>query len=405
MATSPAVRRIVLAYSGGLDTSVILRWLVERYQAAVVAFCADLGQGEELAGLEEKARATGAAKTIVEDLRETFVRDHVFPMLRAGAIYENQYLLGTSIARPLIARRQVEIAREEGADAVAHGATGKGNDQVRFELTYAALAPELTVIAPWREWQFKGRADLIAYADAQRIPVTATAEKPYSSDRNLLHASYEGGILEDPWRAPYEDMFQLTMAPERAPDRAEEIEVELEAGVPVAVNGERLSPAALLARLNTLAGRHGIGRVDVVENRYVGMKSRGVYETPGGTVLRAAFQAVESLTLDREVLHLRDALVPRYAEMVYYGYWFAPERTMLQAAIDEAARVVTGTARLALYRGSARVVGRKAPRSLYDPRLASFDEAGGYRQEDASGFIRLNALRLKIRALVEKSAR
>src|SRR5213592_1161353 len=362
------VQRIVLAYSGGLDTSVILRWLVERYRAEVVAFSADLGQAEELAGLEEKARRTGATKTIVEDLREEFVRDFVFPMFRAGAIYENQYLLGTSIARPLIARRQIEIARQERADAVAHGATGKGNDQVRFELAYAALAPELTVIAPWREWNMKGRADLIAYAERHRIPITTTAEKPYSSDRNLLHVSYEGGLLEDPWRAPHEDMFQLTVAPERAAERAEEIE-------------------------------------DVVENRYVGLKSRGVYETPGGTVLRAAFQAVESLTLDREVLHLRDALAPRYAEMVYYGYWFAPERAMLQAAIDEAARAVTGTATLRLYRGSVCVVGRKAPRSLYDPKLVSFDDAGGYRQEDAGGFIRLSGLRLRIKALVERNAR
>ncbi len=397
-----AVRRIVLAYSGGLDTSVILRWLVDRYEAEVVAFCADLGQGDELTGLDEKARGTGAVKTIVEDLREEFVRDYVFPMFRAGAIYESQYLLGTSIARPLIAKRQVEIARSEGADAVAHGATGKGNDQVRFELTFAALAPELRVIAPWREWDFKGRADLVAYAEARRIPITVTAEKPYSTDRNLLHVSYEGGVLEDPWNAPYDDMFQLTVAPEKAPDRAEDVEVELDAGVPVAVNGERLSPAALLARLNALGGRHGVGRVDVVENRYVGLKSRGVYETPGGTVLRAAFLAVESLTLDREVMHLRDSLVPRYAEMVYYGYWFAPERQMLQAAIDEAARPVTGTARLRLYRGSVRIVGRKAARSLYDPKLASFDEAGGYRQEDAGGFIRLAGLRLRIRALVEQ---
>ena len=402
MAAETPIRRIVLAYSGGLDTSVILRWLVERYGAEVIAFCADVGQGGELTGLSERAQQTGASKTIVEDLREEFARDYVFPMLRAGAIYENQYLLGTSIARPLIARRQVEIARQEGGDAVAHGATGKGNDQVRFELTYAALAPELRIIAPWREWDFRGRRDLIAYAEAQRIPITVTAEKPYSMDRNLLHVSYEGGILEDPWRAPYEDMFQLTVAPERAPDTAEEIEIELAAGVPVAVNGERLSPAALLVRLNRVAGAHGIGRVDVVENRYVGMKSRGVYETPGGTVLRAAFQAVESLTLDREVAHLRDGLVPRYAEMVYYGYWFAPERLMLQAAIDEAMRAVTGTARLRLYRGSVRIVGRQAPRSLYDPRLVSFDEAGGYRQEDAGGFIRLAALRLRIRALVER---
>jgi argininosuccinate synthase len=402
MPGSGSVRRIVLAYSGGLDTSVILRWLLERYGAEVVAFCADLGQREELSGLDARARATGATKTIVEDLREEFVRDYVFPLFRAGAIYEGQYLLGTSIARPLIAKRQVEIARQEGADAVAHGATGKGNDQVRFELTFAALAPELRVIAPWREWDFAGRQDLIAYAEAHGIPVPVTAEKPYSTDRNLLHVSYEGGILEDPWRAPYDDMFQLTVAPEQAPDRPEEIEVGVEAGVPVAVNGERLGPSALLERLNALGGTHGVGRVDIVENRYVGMKSRGVYETPGGTILRAAFQAVESLTLDREVLHLRDALAPRYAEMVYYGYWFAPERHMLQAAIDEAARAVTGTARLRLYRGSVRIVGRRAPRSLYDPRIASFDAAGGYRQEDAGGFIRLAGLRLRIRALVEQ---
>jgi argininosuccinate synthase len=403
MATS--VRRIVLAYSGGLDTSVILRWLVDRYQAEVIAFCADLGQGEELDGLDARARGTGAVKCVVDDLREEFVRDFVFPMFRAAAIYEGQYLLGTSIARPLIAKRQVDIARAEGADAVAHGATGKGNDQVRFELTFAALGPELTVLAPWREWDMKGRADLIAYAEARQIPITVTAEQPYSSDRNLLHVSYEGGILEDPWRAPYDDMFQLTVAPEAAPDQAEEIEVELEAGVPVAVNGERLTPGTLLDRLNRLAGRHGIGRVDLVENRYVGMKSRGVYETPGGTVLRQAFQAVESLTLDREVLHLRDTLAPRYAELVYNGYWFAPERHMLQAAVDEAAGAVTGTARLRLYKGSVRTVGRKAPRSLYDPKLASFDEAGGYQQADAAGFIRLNGLRLRIRALVERGAR
>src|SRR5881398_2026667 len=396
-------KRIVLAYSGGLDTSVILRWLIERYRCEVVAFCADLGQGEELVSIREKARRTGASSVHIVDLREEFVRDFIFPMLRGNAVYEGAYLLGTSIARPLIARAQVEIARQEGADAVAHGATGKGNDQVRFELTYAALAPELRIVAPWREWEFRGRRDLIAYAEAQRIPITVTAEKPYSTDRNLLHVSYEGGVLEDPWRAPYEDMFQLTVAPERAPDRAEEIDVELEAGVPVAVNGERLSPAALLARLNTVAGAHGIGRADVVENRYVGLKSRGVYETPGGTVLRAAFQAVESLTLDREVMHLRDALVPRYAEMVYYGYWFAPERLMLQAAVDEAARAVSGTARLRLYRGSVRTVGRKAPRSLYDPQLVSFDEAGGYRQEDAGGFIRLAGLRLRLRTLVEQT--
>ncbi len=399
------VRRIVLAYSGGLDTSVILRWLVDHYQAEVIAFCADLGQGEELAGLDARARGTGAVACVVEDLREEFARDFVFPMFRAAAIYEGQYLLGTSIARPLIAQRQVAVARAHGADAVAHGATGKGNDQVRFELTFAALAPELAVIAPWRDWDMTGRADLIAYAEARQIPITVTAEKPYSSDRNLLHVSYEGGILEDPWQAPSDDMFQLTVAPEAAPDRPEDVEVTLEAGVPVAVNGERLSPAVLLARLNDIAGRHGVGRIDLVENRYVGMKSRGVYETPGGTVLRQAFQAVESLTLDREVLHLRDSLAPRYAELVYNGYWFAPEREMLQAAVDEAARAVTGTARLRLYKGGVRTVGRKAPKSLYDPKLASFDEAGGYRQADAAGFIRLNGLRLRVRTLVERGPR
>jgi argininosuccinate synthase len=325
-------------------------------------------------------------------------------MLRAGAIYESQYLLGTSIARPLIAKRQAEIAVAEGADAVAHGATGKGNDQVRFELTFAALAPELRVIAPWREWTLRGRPDLLAFAERHGIPVPVTAAKPYSTDRNLLHVSYEGGILEDPWRAPDDDMFQLTVSPQAAPDRPQEVEVEIDAGTPVAVDGERLSPAALLERLNAVAGAHGVGRVDVVENRYVGLKSRGVYETPGGTVLRAAFQAVESLTVDREALHLRDSLVPRYAEMVYNGYWFAPERTMLQAAMDEVARVVTGTARLRLYRGGVSTVGRKAPRSLYDPRLASFDEAGGYDQADAGGFIRLAGLRLRIRALLERGS-
>src|SRR5215831_7930131 len=347
-----SVKRVVLAYSGGLDTSVILRWLIETYRCEVVAFCADLGQGEELIPIREKALRTGASGVHIMDLREEFVRDFVFPMLRANAVYEGTYLMGTSIARPLIAKAQVDIARQEGADAVSHGATGKGNDQVRFELTYAALGPELTVIAPWREWDMKGRADLIAYAEQRRIPITVTAEKPYSSDRNLLHVSYEGGILEDPWRAPYDDMFQLTVAPEKAPDKAEEIEVEIEAGNAAAVNGERLGPAALLHRLNRLAGAHGVGRVDLVENRYVGMKSRGVYETPGGTVLRLAIQAVEQLTMDREVMHLRDTLAPRYAEMVYYGYWFTPERQMLQVAVDDAARSVTGTARLRLYRGT-----------------------------------------------------
>jgi argininosuccinate synthase len=394
-----SVRKIVLAYSGGLDTSVILGWLRQEYGAEVIAFCADVGQGEELSPVEGKARAGGASHVVIEDLRETFARDYVFPILRASAIYEAGYMLGTSIARPLIARRQAEIALEHGADAVAHGATGKGNDQVRFELTFAALAPELKIIAPWRDWSFEGRADLIAYAEKHSIPIPVSREKPYSSDRNLLHMSFEGGILEDPWREPYKDMFVLTVAPEDAPDQAQIVEIEYESGNPVAIDGERLSPAALLARANEIGGRHGIGRIDIVENRYVGMKSRGVYETPGGTILHAAHAAVESLTLDREVVHLRDSLVPRYAEMVYYGYWFAPEREMLQAAIDESQKPVTGTARVKLYKGNATVVGRRAPRSLFDPGIASFDEAGAYRQADASGFIALNGLRLRMRRL------
>ena len=391
-----APKKVVLAYSGGLDTSVILRWLVDTYGCEVVAFCADLGQGEELAPVEEKARRTGASKVYIEDLREEFVRDFVFPMLRANAVYEGAYLLGTSIARPLIAKRQIEIAVAEGADAVAHGATGKGNDQVRFELTYYALRPEIRVIAPWRVWDLNSRSKLLEFAERHGIPVPVTVEKPYSTDRNLFHISYEGGILEDPWREPYEDMFQLTVSPEKAPDQPEYVEIEYEEGNPVAVNGKRLSPATLLARLNAIAGRHGVGRVDIVENRYVGMKSRGVYETPGGTLLHLAHRAVESITLDREVMHLRDSLVPRYAEMVYYGYWFAPERFMLQAMVDEAQKAVTGTARLKLFKGSASVVGRKAPRSLYRPDIATFEADSVYRQADAEGFIRLNALRLKI---------
>jgi argininosuccinate synthase len=395
-------KKIVLAYSGGLDTSVILTWLIERYQVPVVAFCADLGQGDELEPARAKAQQFGAAAVYIEDLREEFVRDFVFPMLRACAVYEGVYLLGTSIARPLIAKRQVEIARQEGADTVSHGATGKGNDQVRFELTYYALEPGIRVIAPWRIWDLTSRTKLIAYAEHKRIPVPVTREKPYSTDRNLLHISYEGGVLEDPWREPYEDMFVLSVSPEQAPDKAEYVEIDFEAGNPVRVNGDALSPAALLARVNQIGGRHGIGRVDLVENRYVGMKSRGVYETPGGTLLHVAHRAVESITLDREVMHLRDSLIPRYAEMVYYGYWFAPERTMLQAAVDDAQRAVTGTARLKLYKGNVIVAGRKSARSLYNPEVATFEDDTVYRQADAEGFIRLNALRLRIRALVEK---
>jgi len=399
------IGKIVLAYSGGLDTSVILRWLIEEYGCEVVAFCADLGQAEELATVRERATGTGASEVVVDDLREEFVRDFVFPMLRANAVYEAGYLLGTSIARPLIAKRQVEIARATGAAAVAHGATGKGNDQVRFELTYYALEPGITVIAPWRTWDLKARSDLIAYAERHKIPVPVTREKPYSSDRNLLHISHEGGILEDPWREPYADMFVLTIAPEQAPDTPEYVEIDYQGGDPVAVNGTRLSPAALLAELNTVGGRHGIGRLDLVENRYVGMKSRGVYETPGGTLLHAAHRAVESLTLDREVMHLRDSLVPRYAEMVYYGYWFSPERRMLQAAIDESQRGVTGTARLKLYKGAATVAGRRADRSLYDPEIATFEAGSIYDQKDAEGFIKLAALRLRIQALVDARTR
>ena len=389
------VKKVVLAYSGGLDTSVILKWLIEEYGCEVVCFAADLGQGAELTGLEEKARKTGASKIYVEDLREEFVRDFVFPMFRAGAVYEGSYLLGTSIARPLIGKRMVEIAEMEGADAVSHGATGKGNDQVRFELTAYALKPDIRIIAPWREWKLNSRELLIDYARKHGIPVPVTKAKPYSSDRNLLHISFEGGILEDPWREPTEDLFLLSVSPEKAPDKAEYVEVEFADGDAVAVNGERLGPAALLARLNELGGRHGVGRVDIVENRFVGMKSRGVYETPGGTVLRAAHKAVESLTMDREVLHLRDSLVPRYAALVYNGFWFAPERETLQTFMDETQKGVTGTARLKLYKGNCTVVGRKSPVSLFDPEVATFEADTVYDQADATGFIKLNALRLR----------
>ena len=397
------VKKVVLAYSGGLDTSVILRWLIDTYNCEVVAFCADLGQGEELAPVEEKSKKVGASKIFIEDLREEFVRDFVFPMLRANAFYEGGYLLGTSIARPLIAKRQIEIARQEGAAAVSHGATGKGNDQVRFELTYYALEPNIRVIAPWRIWDKRSRSDLIAYAEAHGIPIPVTKEKPYSTDRNLLHISYEGGILEDPWREPYDDMFVLSVSPEKAPDKAEYVEIDYATGNPVTVNGERLTPAALLAKLNELGGKHGIGRIDLVENRYVGMKSRGVYETPGGTILHVAHRAIESITLDREVVHLRDSLISRYAEMVYYGYWFTPEREMLQTAIDQAQQNVTGTVRLKLYKGNVLVAGRKSERTLYNPEVATFEAGGDYRQADAEGFIRINALRLRLRALTQKS--
>jgi argininosuccinate synthase len=395
------IKKIVLAYSGGLDTSVILKWLKETYKCPVVAFCADLGQGDELDDVLQKAIQTGADDVYVEDLKEEFARDFIFPMFRANALYESAYLLGTSIARPLIAKAQVEVARRTGADAVSHGATGKGNDQVRFELTYMALAPHLQIIVPWRTWDLQGRADCVAYAKTHGIPVPVTKEKPYSSDRNLLHLSFEGGILEDPWAEPPADMFVLTKSPQEAPDAPHYLEIDFERGDPVAVDGQRLSPASLLAHLNEVGGEHAIGRVDLVENRYVGLKSRGVYETPGGTILRAAHMAVESLTLDREVMHLRDSLSPRYAELVYYGYWFAPERYALQALIDEAQQPVTGTARLKLYKGNVTVAGRRAPKSLYRPDLVTFEAGGDYQQADATGFIRLNALRLKIRARLE----
>jgi argininosuccinate synthase len=396
MTRQPSIKKLVLAYSGGLDTSVAITWIKERYGCEVIAFCADLGQGEDLKAVKAKALATGASRAVVQDLRETFVTDFVFPMLRANAVYEGAYLLGTSIARPLIAQAQMAVAAKEKADAVGHGATGKGNDQVRFELAYQTIDPSIKIVAPWREWPFRSRQDLIDYAAKHDIPVTATKAKPYSVDKNLFHTSYEGGILEDPWAEPPTEMFTMSVDPQRAPDRPEYVEIEYRAGDPVAVNGRKRTPVQLLAALNEIGGRHGIGRVDLVENRYVGMKSRGVYETPGGTLLHAAHRAVESLTLDREVLHQRDAMIPRYAELVYYGYWFAPEREMLQAAIDAAQRNVTGVARLKLYKGSIAIAGRMSPLSLYRRDLATFEEEAVYDQKDAAGFIRLNALRLKV---------
>jgi len=393
------IKKVVLAYSGGLDTSVILHWLIETYGCEVIAYCADLGQGEELDGIKEKALKTGASRVYIEDRREEFVRDFVFPCVKANAVYEGGYLLGTSMARPLIARRQIEIARREKADAVSHGATGKGNDQVRFELTYLAFNPHITIIAPWREWNLQSRSDLIAYAKKHSIPIPVTPDKPYSSDRNLFHISFEGGVLEDPWREPPEGMFTLSVSPEKAPDRPSYIEVEFKAGLPVAVNGRKLSPAGLLGTLNEIGGKNGIGRVDIVENRYVGMKSRGVYETPGGTILHVAHRAVESITMDREVMHFRDGLIPRFAELVYYGYWYSPEMEVLQRAIDETQKAVTGTARLKLYKGNCTVVGRKSPAPLYDPEMATFEADRVYQQKDAQGFIRLNALRLRLQAM------
>jgi argininosuccinate synthase len=393
------VKKVALAYSGGLDTSVILAWLRETYGCEVVAVTIDVGQGEELHGLAEKARRTGASSFHLLDLRERFVRDYVFAALRAAAVYEGHYLLGTSMARPVITEGLMEVVKEEGCDAISHGATGKGNDQVRFEVSAYAMDPRIRVIAPWREWDLKSRSDCIAYAKARGIPVQATAEKPYSTDANLLHISYEGGILEDPWREPDAGMFRLTRAPEAAPGTPRSVEIGFEDGTPVSVDGQVMGPVELLTALNAIGGEHGVGRVDMVENRFVGMKSRGVYETPGGTLLHLGRRAVESITMDREVMHLRDSLVPRYAALVYNGFWHAPERRLLQATMDEACRGVTGVARLKLYKGAAIVTGRRAERALYAPEFATFERDDVYDQSLADGFIRLNALRLRIRAL------
>ncbi|MBU4344486.1 MAG: argininosuccinate synthase [Desulfobacteraceae bacterium] len=397
---SDKINKVVLAYSGGLDTSVILKWLIETYDCEVIAFSADLGQEEELDHLEEKALKTGAKAVYIEDLKETFVKDYVFPAFRANALYESQYLLGTSLARPLIAKRQIEIAQIEGADAVSHGATGKGNDQVRFELSYLALNPDIKIIAPWREWTLNSRTSLMEFAKTHGIPVPTTPAKPYSSDRNLLHISYEGGMLEDPWQEPPEDMFTLTVSPKDAPDKSEIIEITFKHGDPVAINGKELSPANLLKELNRLGGRNGIGRTDIVENRFVGMKSRGVYETPGGTILRTAHIAIESITMDREIMHLRDSLIPKYSEIVYNGFWFSPEMKLLQNMIDQTQQNVSGVVRLELYKGNCRVLGRKSDRSLYSEGFATFEKDSVFSQKDAEGFIRLNALRLRIQKMM-----
>ncbi|NIO07914.1 MAG: argininosuccinate synthase [Deltaproteobacteria bacterium] len=393
------VNKVVLAYSGGLDTSVCLLWIKEQFNCDVVAYCADLGQEEDLEAVRQKARETGASKVIVDDLREEFVKNYIFPMLRADAVYEGSYLLGTSIARPLIAKRQMEVAAKEKADAVAHGATGKGNDQIRFELTYYALKPDVKVIAPWRVWDLNSRQSLIAYAKRQGIAVPVSRERPYSVDRNLFHVSYEGGILENPWEAPPDDMFLWTSSPEKAPNRSEIIEIDFRIGDPIRLNGKTRSPAALLSDLNALGAKHGIGRVDLVEDRYVGMKSRGVYETPGGTLLHVARRALESITMDREVMRLRDSLIPKYSELVYNGYWFSPERELLQKAMDGSQENVTGQVRLKLYKGNAIIAGRQSKTSLYNPKVATFEEDQDYQQADADGFIKLNALRLRLRQL------
>ncbi|HQK27562.1 MAG TPA: argininosuccinate synthase [Smithellaceae bacterium] len=401
---SAKIKKVVLAYSGGLDTSVIVRWLIETYGCEVICFAADLGQKEELTGLKKKAINTGASKIYIEDLREEFARDFVFRALRANAIYEGTYLLGTSLARPLIAKRQIEIAKMEKADAVAHGATGKGNDQVRFELTYIALNPSIKIISPWKDekWDLNSRELMIDYAEKHKIPVPLTKAKPYSSDRNLLHISHEGGILEDPWAEPPEDIFVLTKSPEKSPDKPTYVEIDFVKGNPVAINGKKMSPAVLMDKINQIAGENGVGRVDMVENRFVGMKSRGVYETPGGTVLWAAHRAVESLTMDREVMLIRDSLIPKYAQLVYNGFWYSPEMETLQKYIDATQENVTGTARMKLYKGSCSVVGRKAPQSLYSEDFATFEKDQVYNQMDAIGFIKLNGLRLKIRHLLKR---
>ena len=391
------IRKVVLAYSGGLDTSVAVRWIAEKYNCEVVCYCADVGQGEDLEGARKKALEVGASKVEIHDLRLPFVRDYVFPAFRGGAIYETRYLLGTSLARPCITAGMMEVVAAEGADAIAHGSTGKGNDQVRFELAAYHFKPDVHIIAPWREWEFTGRQQLIDYTKQHNIPIEATADKPYSVDRNLLHTSYEGGVLEDPWCEPDEAMFQLTKDPGKAPDEPQYVEIEFAQGDPVAVDGQRLGPVELLTKLNEIAGNHGVGRVDIVENRFVGMKSRGVYETPGGTLIYTAMQAVAALALDREVMRLRHDLVPRYAGLLYNGMWFSPEREALQTIMDDTAKVITGTARLKLYKGSAVIVGRKSPNSLYRSDIATFEEDSVYDQRDAEGFIKLNALRLRIR--------
>jgi argininosuccinate synthase len=399
---SDSVKKVVLAYSGGLDTSVILKWLIETYGCEVVTFSANIGQGDEVDNIKENALNTGASKVYVEDLQETFVKDFVFPAFRANAVYEGQYLLGTSLARPLIAKRQMEIAEIEGADAVSHGATGKGNDQVRFELGYLAMNPNIKIIAPWREWELHSRSELMAFAEQHGIKVPTTHAKPYSTDRNLLHISFEGGQLEDPWIQPPKDMYTMTVSPKDAPDESEIIEISFERGDPVSINDKTMPPANLLKELNRLAGRHGIGRVDIVENRFVGMKSRGVYETPGGTVLRSAHMAMESITMDREVMHLRDSLIPKYSELVYYGFWFSPEMKLLQNMVDQTQKNVSGKVRLELYKGNCMVLGRQSDKSIYSQDFATFEDDTVYSQKDAEGFIRLNSLRLRIQKMMEK---